>query len=529
MSKPPSNQLVARFLNGHIHKIVFGSDESEPDTWPYLVDSWNIKKHEPWKQYGLTFYASTPPPGSDGEHRFELHCKNCLDNKCSISKLQKPTQFSSFAGSTNFTEDLYPQPWKHSNVNPNFHSPDCACWEDRMGNSNPNSHPSNIRQKNFLVDVEYEIEPRPPLLPLSGKIKLNYFGDTVSNEKLRELFLDKLREMESNEIISDINDNSDNRKFECNFRILSLPRHISVSVNAGNIGVPGDPTFHILFTKNPHWNNLRFWRKKQLLQILTPIPLLGKDPEKISLQDSENSSYTYLININDDFKIDINTVSKQSIAIGDLSKEHPLGTHVHIIKESDLRAELSQLSDIAENLGIGLIRKNLIQIELMELEQNSNFNDITHILSMNNNTGEDAKVEINFLPFGAGRTQFERNMSDIEFTDVNIIKEGYIFGIKPQDRPIVKKNSTEVVFLKLIGRGELQCKQLPYSQDIRNSISEMIMVRNCRGRDIIDKHSIEIVKINLKDKNPEQISEILRELFRISGIQKLDDWKHPEE
>ena len=188
MSKPPSNQLVARFLNGHIQKIQFGNDESVPDTWPYLVNSWNIKKHEPWKQYGLTFYAGTPPPEADGEHRFELHCKHCLDNKCPISKLQKPTQFSSFAGSTNFTEDLYPQPWKHSSVNPNFHSPDCACWEDRRGNSNPNSHPSNIRQKNFLVDVEYEIEPRPPLLPLSGKIKLNYFGDTVTNEKHRELF-----------------------------------------------------------------------------------------------------------------------------------------------------------------------------------------------------------------------------------------------------------------------------------------------------------------------------------------------------
>ena len=57
----------------------------------------------------------------------------------------------------------------------------------------------------------------------------------------------------------------------------------------------------------------------------------------------------------------------------------------------------------------------------------------------------------------------------------------------------------------------------------------MIMVRNCRGRDITDKHSIEIVKINLKDKNPEQISKILRELFKISGIQRLEDWKHPEE
>jgi hypothetical protein len=399
-----------------------------------------------------------------------------------------------------------------------------------MGNPNPNSLPSNIRQKNFLVDVEYEIQNLlPPILPLSGKIKLNYFGDTVSNEKLRDLFLDKLREMESNEIISDINDNSDNRKFECDFRILSLPKHISEPVNAGNIGIPGDPTFHILFTKNVQWNNLRFWRKKQLSQILTPIPLLGKDPEKISLQDSEHSPKTYLFNINDDFEIDINAVSKQSIEIGGPSKKHPLGTHVHIIKEADLRAELSQLSDIAENLGIGLIRKNLIQIELIELEQNSNFNDITHILSMNNNTGEDTQVEINFLPFGAGRTQFERNMSDIEFTDVNIIKDGYIFGIKPQDRPIVEKNSTEVVFLKLIGRGELQCRQLPYSQDSRNSNSEMIMVRNCRGRDIINKHSIEIVKISLKDKNPEQISEILRELFRISGIQRLDDWKHPEE
>ena len=528
MSKPPSNQLVAKFLNGYIQKIEFGNNEADPDTWPYLVDNWKITKHEPWGKYGLMFYAGHPPPETNGEHRFELHCQHCLDNECQVSKLQKPTQPNNVP-SGNFTENLYPQPWKHSKVQLIFHSPDCACWEDSTGNPNPNSLASNIRQKNFLIDVEYEIEPRPPLLPLSGKIKLNYFGDTVSNGKLRNLFLNKLKEMESDEIISDINDNSDNGKFECNFRFLSLPKHISMSVNAGNIGMPGDPTFHILFTKNPHWNNLRFWRKKQLSQILTPIPLLGKDPEKISLQDSENSSNTYLININDDFEIDFNAVSKNSIVIGEPSKKHPLGTHVHIIKEADLRAELSQLSDVEENLGIGLIRENLIQIELIELEQNSNFNDITHILSMNNNTGEDAKVEINFLPFGAGRTQFERNMPDIEFTDVNIIKDGHIFGIKPQDRPTVKKNSTEVVFLKLIGNGELQCKQLPYSKDSRNSISEMILVRNCRGRDITDKHIIEIVKINLKDKDPEQVSEILRELFRISGIQRLDDWKHPEE
>ena len=511
MAAPEHDGIVAKFINSsHPGEDVFGLDEFA-NCWAERVQEWNVVSNDSYANHGKTFHCSNPPSSSNGETRFHLHCKTCLDLGCSGSKLNKPSQ-------RNYEENKFiPEQldiFAHSSMNAREHDPNCPCVQPSNRSANRNTV---VRQDKLFVEVKYKIRTAPPN-DLIGFFEIRApFDDIAANSTLSDLIYSKLEDLKNDGFISQIFSNGNPKIFKFKFIISKLPP-ISIVIDTIGINIGYNPIFHISLTKDQYWNNLRFWRFSGP-DFLQQIPLYSKKPEQIILLPFEDEVF-YIDDINNNRnQKSFIEVNDDKSPLGNSQNPHPISNSIYRFTELGLRKRISDYPDLVNDFGLEIIKKNLVKASLFKLNQNS---VASHILILNNHTFNEATIRIRFFPPYRGITQSEIN-SDIQINSMVKGMSNSISHSLPKEKwPVIEPKSIDYIFLNVEGNGEFEVVQLADHNIITEN--EKILVQSSSGI-ITGKHSIDRVKMNFNINDPVQISDLLRHILSLSGMSGFDDWK----
>lgn len=512
MAAPEDDDIVAKFINSsHPGEEVFGLD-ARTNCWADRVREWNVASYNSYANHGKTFHCTNPPSSSNGETRFHLHCKTCLDLGCSESKLNKPSQRDY---EENKFEEQQLDIFAHSSMSPRKHDPNCPCVDSPSNRSARRI--KVVRQHKLFVEVKYKISTAPPN-DLIGFFEIRApFDDIAANSKLSNSIYLKLEDLKNDGFISQIISNANPKIFKFEFVIRKLPP-MTILIDTIGINIGYNPIFYISLTKNRYWNNLRFWRFSGP-DFLQQIPLYSKKPEQIILLPFEDEVF-YIDDINNNRnQKSFIEVNDDKSPLGNFQNPHPISNSIYRFTELGLRKRISDYPDLGNDFGLEIIRKNLVKASLFKLKQDSG---ASHILILNNHTFNEATIRIRFFPPYRGITHSEIN-SDIEVERmVKGMSNSISHSLHKDEWPVIGPKSIDYIFLNVEGNGEFEIVQLADHNLIKKD--EKILVQASSGI-INGKHSIERVEMNFNINDPIQISNLMRHILSLSDMSGFDDWK----